>query len=146
MECLANSVRMRQIGSLFLILLITGCVTIPDADNTFLHRQINIGSSEDLSTTEIEARGFSEISVTQAKQYVFNHNTEKFDSRPATFEETVQSNLGLNPIVGEPEGQLRCFQRKYWRFVASGVRIICWTSDTSGKLTWRQASWRGASL
>ena len=137
---------MKQIMSLVIMSMLAGCVSIPEADATFTDRRITLGLSQAEALRRVEARGFKEVEITPATKSVFIYKTKKFGHQQLPFTDTVQRNLGFTSIVGNPRGNLRCFHRHYTRIVSSGMRIICWTADDGGKVTWRQAGWKGASL
>lgn len=137
---------MKQLLSLIWLLVLTGCASIPKDDIAFMDHRIKIGLPEEKALPKVEARGFREVSITPATKATFNYETEKFDIEPAPFKTTVERSLGFSKLVGEPRGNLRCFQRRVRRFLATGARIMCWTAEEGGVITWRQAGWWGASL
>lgn len=137
---------MNKIICVLVVFFLTGCVGIPDADVAFADRWLNVGLSEDHALHRTKQRGFFQVDIKPARKPVLNSKTEKIEFQSLPFANTVKINLGFTPVVGKPLGNLRCFHRKYHRIVSSGVRVICWTTDEGGKLTWRQASWKGASL
>lgn len=124
----------------------SGCVRIPDADIAFLNQIIPVGSKENEARVRIERRGFTQIKAIPLPDKIFNIKTLRTEIATRSFEDVVQANLGFVKLMGQPKGELVCFARGYAWLVASGDRLICWTVDSSDEITWRQASWFGASL
>jgi hypothetical protein len=107
---------------------------------------IPVGSKENEARVRIERRGFTQIELTPLPDKFYNIKTLRAEVTIRSFEDVVQVNLGLVKLMGQPKGELVCFERGYAWLVASGDRLICWTVDTSNEITWRQAGWFGASL
>lgn len=64
---------MNLIVNLCIALLLTGCVSIPDADVEFVDHRINVGLSEVQASRRAEARGFNWFS----EQKHIQHKDEK---------------------------------------------------------------------
>jgi len=137
---------MKQFCKLLLVSLLAGCASFPEADIAFMDRHINVGLPENEAIRKVGARGFTESAIRPRTRYEFNRESENFEPHAVTFEETVRFNLGFKGLTGEPRGNLRCFRRNKSGFLTQGERIMCWTADEGGIITWRQADYRGASL
>ncbi|MFA3920209.1 hypothetical protein [Ruegeria hyattellae] len=105
-----------------------------------------IGTDASMAQASIEKRGFSKIETRAFPRNRINVETQSLEQEPPTFEQVVKQNLGFVDIEGNPSGKLACFAHGYSRFIASGERLICFTSNNAGQITWRQAGWRGVVL
>ena len=112
----------------------------------FLDREVAVGSKAAAATELIKRRGFAtrEPSAVQFSKY--DQSTESFVPLPLTDRDIAQQNIGFVRLVGQPDGELRCYIRRYNRVIASGVRNICMTVSPDGKVIWRQAGFTGAHL
>ena len=138
----------RRISLLCLTCLtISGCTKIPDADIRFLDRAIPVGITVEAALERLARRGFSETQVIATPRMVYNPERASFEEgAPLTLTDKAQQTLATRAIEGRPEGALSCFARGYHFILAAGDRIICLTTDRTGRVSWRQAGFRGASL
>ncbi len=138
--------KMFHLSSIAVLSLSMGCAKIPDSDINFLDRSIPLGMNAKHAQNKVERRGFLQRDIHPSQKYRFDKRSQRFAKVPTSFRDTVQRNIGFVKLKGEPQGQLDCFARSYALFIASGDRLICWTTDDGDKITWPQAGWRGFML
>lgn len=135
-----------QLLLIVIISVIAGCAKIPDADIAFLDRAIPLGIDAQIAQEIVERRGFAEIETRDTPKRRYDERSQTFIELPLTDIDIVKQNIGFVELKGIPNGQLECFAHSYTRFIASGDRLICWTTNSDNKITWRQAGWLGAML
>lgn len=128
------------------LLIFSGCVSIPDDDIAFVDRSIPVGIVASRAEELVKRRGFRPFETVVRPQYKFDRTSQSSKKLPLSDRDIAQQNIGVVYLEGTPIGELSCFLREYDLLIANGDRLICWTVGQDGRITWRQAGFRGASL